>query len=129
MQRGTNRWRRSAAAAVLIAAMAGGVAACGSGDDGGDDGAAAGGEAAPGAIPALSDKPVELSFLWFEWPPAQALEDFANAEYTKERPERDREGQHGAERRTGTTRSSRSSPRARPTSTSRSSTRSTSARR
>jgi multiple sugar transport system substrate-binding protein len=86
MQRGTNRLRRTAAAAVLIAAMAGAVAACGSDDDGGDDAAAAGGEAAPGAIPALSDKPVELSFLWFEWPPAQALEDFANEHYTKERP-------------------------------------------
>ena len=86
MQRGTNRLRRTAAAAVLIAAMAGAVAACGSDDDGGDDATAAGGEAAPGAIPALSDKPVELSFLWFEWPPAQALEDFANEHYTKERP-------------------------------------------
>jgi multiple sugar transport system substrate-binding protein len=86
MQRGTNRLRRTAAAAVLIAAMAGAVAACGSDDDGGDDAAAAGGEAAPGAIPALSDEPVELSFLWFEWPPAQALEDFANEHYTKERP-------------------------------------------
>jgi multiple sugar transport system substrate-binding protein len=86
MQRGTNRLRRTAAAAVLIAAMAGAVAACGSDDGGGDDAAAAGGEAAPGAIPALSDEPVELSFLWFEWPPAQALEDFANEHYTKERP-------------------------------------------
>ena len=27
-----------------------------------------------------------LKFIWFEWPPAQALEDFANAEYTKDRP-------------------------------------------
>ena len=29
---------------------------------------------------------MNLKFIWFEWPPAQALEDFANAEYTKERP-------------------------------------------
>ena len=40
----------------------------------------------PARCPQLSDKPVELSFLWFEWPPAQALEDFANEHYTKERP-------------------------------------------
>src|SRR6185312_8533518 len=30
--------------------------------------------------------PLTLSFIWFDWPPAHALEDFANAEYTKERP-------------------------------------------
>src|SRR5215213_5879910 len=84
---GTSRWRRVAATAVTLAAMAGAVAACGSDDDDGtDDAAAAGGEAAPGAVPKLSDKPIELSFLWFEWPPAQALEDFANEHYVKERP-------------------------------------------
>ena len=84
---GTSRWRRMAATAVTLAAMAGAVAACGSDDDeGGGDAAAAGGEAAPGAVPKLSDKPIELTFLWFEWPPAQALEDFANEHYTKERP-------------------------------------------
>ena len=41
---------------------------------------------APATIPELTDDPLTLSFIWFEWPPAQALEDFANAEYTKERP-------------------------------------------
>ena len=86
MQRGTSGWRRKVAAATTVVAMAAAVAACG-GDDGADDSAASGGgETAPGAVPKLSTKPVELSFLWFEWPPAQALEDFANAEYTKERP-------------------------------------------
>ena len=85
MHRGTTGWRRKAAAAATIAALAATVAACG-GDDGTDDATAAGGEAAPGAGPKLSDKPVELSFLWFEWPPAQALEDLANEHYTKERP-------------------------------------------
>ena len=85
MHRGTPGWRRKAAAAATIAALAATVAACG-GDDGTDDATAAGGEAAPGAVPTLSDKPIELSFLWFEWPPAQALEDFANEHYTKERP-------------------------------------------
>ena len=86
MQRGTSGWRRKVAAATTVMAMAAAVAACG-GDDGADDSAASGGgETAPGAVPKLSTKPVELSFLWFEWPPAQALEDFANAEYTKERP-------------------------------------------
>ena len=86
MQRGTSGWRRKVAAATTVMAMAAAVAACG-GDDGADDSAASGGgETAPGAVPKLSTKPVELSFLWFEWPPAQALEDFANAEYTKQRP-------------------------------------------
>ena len=71
-------------AAVATALLLGGaVAACGGSDDG--DGAAKG-SAAPGAIPKLSDEPVTLTFLWFEWPPAQALEDFANSEYKKLRP-------------------------------------------
>jgi multiple sugar transport system substrate-binding protein len=69
------------ATAALLAATA--LAACGS--DGGDD-AEAGGAVAPATIPELTDEPLTLSFVWFEWPPAQALEDFANAEYTKERP-------------------------------------------
>jgi len=86
MHPGTKRWRRKAATAATLAALAAAVAACGSDDDSGGDAAAGGGEAAPGAVPALSDKPIELSFLWFEWPPAQALEDFANEHYTKERP-------------------------------------------
>ena len=46
----------------------------------------AGGDKAPATIPELTKDPVNLRFIWFEWPPAQALEDFANAEYTKERP-------------------------------------------
>ena len=63
---------------VLAATMV----ACGGGEENGSggDGAAA------GTIPALSKEPLTLSFLWFEWPPAQALEDFANKEYKKERP-------------------------------------------
>ena len=85
MHRGTIGWRRKAAAAATVAALAAAVAACG-GDEGSDDAGATGGEAAPGAVPKLSDKPIELSFLWFEWPPAQALEDFANEHYAKERP-------------------------------------------
>ena len=85
MHRGTTGWRRKAAAAATVAALAAAVAACG-GDEGSNDAGAAGGEAAPGAVPKLSDKPIELSFLWFEWPPAQALEDFANEHYAKERP-------------------------------------------
>jgi multiple sugar transport system substrate-binding protein len=64
--------------AVVVASAT--LAACGGGSD------AAGGAEAPGTIPTLSTEPTTLSFLWFEWPPAQALEDFANAEYTKERP-------------------------------------------
>ncbi|MBL0747081.1 extracellular solute-binding protein [Nocardioides baculatus] len=77
---------RLATAALLVATT---FAACGGGgDDGDDDGGtpAAGGPKAPATVPELSDDPTTLSFVWFEWPPAQALEDFANAEYTKERP-------------------------------------------
>ena len=55
-------------------------------DDGDGDGAKAGGPNAPATVPELTDDPLTLSFVWFEWPPAQALEDFANAEYAKERP-------------------------------------------
>ena len=70
-----------AAAAVVLG---GTVAACGGSDNNGA--AKGGGPAAPGTIPKLSDKPVNLTFLWFEWPPAHALEDFANSEYKKLRP-------------------------------------------
>jgi multiple sugar transport system substrate-binding protein len=73
---------RLAAAAILTATA---LAACGSDDsDGGGDDAS--GPTAPATIPALTDDPLTLKFIWFEWPPAQALEDFANAEYTKDRP-------------------------------------------
>ncbi len=76
-----------ATAALLVATT---LAACGGGGDddggGGDGTSEAGGPQAPATIPELSDDPLTLSFVWFEWPPAQALEDFANAEYTKERP-------------------------------------------
>ena len=75
---------RLATAAILVATA---LAACGGGDgdDDGGGGEASGGKA-PATIPELSEDPLTLSFIWFEWPPAQALEDFANAEYTKERP-------------------------------------------
>src|SRR5215207_528527 len=73
---------RPPCAAAVAAALAAGMVACGGDDDEGGDSAAS----APGAIPALSKEPVTLTFLWFEWPPAQALEDFANEHYTKERP-------------------------------------------
>jgi multiple sugar transport system substrate-binding protein len=68
--------------AAVLTALA--LAACGGGS--GDDAAKAGGAKAPATIPELGNDPIDLSFIWFEWPPAQALEDFANAEYTKERP-------------------------------------------
>ena len=67
------------AAAVATATVLG---ACG----GGGGTAEAGGATAPATVPELTDEPLTLSFIWFEWPPAQALEDFANAEYTTERP-------------------------------------------
>jgi multiple sugar transport system substrate-binding protein len=68
---------RVAVATLMIAAA---VAACGGGSE------EEGGGKASATIPELTDEPLTLSFIWFEWPPAQALEDFANAEYTKERP-------------------------------------------
>lgn len=74
--------RRQARVAALTMLVATALAACG----GGEGEAAAGGNKAPATIPELSKDPLTLSFIWFEWPPAQALEDFANAEYTKERP-------------------------------------------
>ena len=78
------RQARLATAAILMATA---LAACGGGDgDGGGGAEAASGAKAPATIPELTDDPLTLSFIWFEWPPAQALEDFANAEYTKERP-------------------------------------------
>ena len=68
-----------ATAALLLATT---VAACGDQDDD----AKAGAPKAPATIPTLTNDPLTLSFIWFEWPPAKALEDFANAEYKKLRP-------------------------------------------
>ena len=48
-------------------------------------GGGGGGTAAKDATAKLSDKPMELTFLWFEWPPAAALEELGK-EYTKTRP-------------------------------------------
>jgi len=71
---------RVVVAAAAVAAAAFLIAACGG--DGGDD--AAGGTKAP-ISGKLSDKPMTLTFLWFEWPPAHALEELGK-EYTKTRP-------------------------------------------
>jgi multiple sugar transport system substrate-binding protein len=61
-------------------AAAGVVAACGGGGGGG--GAS---KAATDATSKLSNKPTTLTFLWFDWPPAHALEALGK-EYTKTRP-------------------------------------------
>jgi multiple sugar transport system substrate-binding protein len=76
--------RRPLYAAAVATIAAATLVACGGSDDPESPGSDS--DAAAGAIPTLSTDPTTLSFLWFEWPPAQALEDFANAEYTKERP-------------------------------------------
>src|SRR5687768_1875928 len=70
------------AVSATLTAMAAAVtlAACG-----GDDGGGGSASKAPAKAAALSDKPMELTFLWFEWPPAQALEELGK-EYTKTRP-------------------------------------------
>ena len=75
------RQAKLATAAVLVAGL---LAACGGGGSG--EAEASGDNVAPATIPELRDDELTLSFVWFEWPPAQALADFANAEYTKERP-------------------------------------------
>jgi multiple sugar transport system substrate-binding protein len=77
------RTRAQRVASVLaVAAVTVGLAACG----GSDNEAAGGGtNAAADFESKLSKKPVELSFIWFEWPPAQALEELGK-EYSKTRP-------------------------------------------
>src|SRR5688500_10945240 len=67
-------------AALIAAAAVLTLAACGGGDDEGG-----GTKAAADATAKLSNDPMTLTFLWFEWPPAQALEELGK-EYTKERP-------------------------------------------
>jgi multiple sugar transport system substrate-binding protein len=71
--------RLTVSATLCAVAAALTVAACGgSGDSGGDN-------AAPAKGAALSTKPMTLTFLWFDWPPAHALEELGK-EYTKTRP-------------------------------------------
>jgi multiple sugar transport system substrate-binding protein len=76
---------RLAVSAVLAAlALSLGVVACG-GDDDDASGGGGGGQAATDATSKLSSDPMTLTFLWFEWPPAHALEELGK-EYTKTRP-------------------------------------------
>src|SRR5690349_9254895 len=60
---------------ATIAALT--VAACGGGGSNAAKAPATGGK--------LTNKPITLTFLWFEWPPAHALEALGK-EYTKTRP-------------------------------------------
>jgi multiple sugar transport system substrate-binding protein len=75
-----NRPIRAFAGAAMTAAVLG-LAACG----GGGEDSGGGATAATDFESKLSKKPVTLSFLWFEWPPAQALEALGK-EYSKTRP-------------------------------------------
>src|SRR5690242_16345825 len=77
---GAMKGRLTVSASLCAVAAALFVAACG-----GDDGKSGSTDAAPKQQAALSDKPMTLTFLWFEWPPAQALEELGK-EYTKTRP-------------------------------------------
>src|ERR1700754_5036733 len=77
---GVMKGRLQVSAAIVAAAAALTVAACGGSDRGGGPT-----KAAADATSKLSDKPMTLTFLWFEWPPAQALEELGK-EYTKTRP-------------------------------------------
>jgi len=74
------RLQVSAAAAVAAAAFT--VAACGGSDGGSGGGGATKADVSGGQ---LSSKPMTLTFLWFDWPPAKALEELGK-EYTKTRP-------------------------------------------
>jgi multiple sugar transport system substrate-binding protein len=73
--------RLTVSATLCAVAAALTVAACGS--DSGSGGG--GGDSAAPEKAALSNKPMTLTFLWFEWPPAHALEELGK-EYTKTRP-------------------------------------------
>lgn len=73
--------RLAVSASLTAMAAAVTLAACG-GDDSNGGGSAS---KAPAKASTLSDKPMELTFLWFEWPPAAALEELGK-EYTKTRP-------------------------------------------
>src|SRR4051812_6965761 len=64
-----------------VGACAALVAACGGGGSS-DSGTK---KAATNATSQLSTKPMTLTFLWFDWPPAHALEELGK-EYTKTRP-------------------------------------------
>jgi multiple sugar transport system substrate-binding protein len=74
--------RLQVSAAAVVAAAAFTVAACGGSDSDSGGGAT---KAAVDATSKLSDKPMDLTFLWFDWPPAKALEELGK-EYTKTRP-------------------------------------------
>src|SRR5689334_21496143 len=73
--------RLQVSAAVAVAAAAFTVAACG----GSDSASKGGGPKADESGGTLSSKPLTLTFLWFDWPPAKALEELGK-EYTKTRP-------------------------------------------
>ena len=75
--------RLQVSAAIVAAAAAFTVAACGGSDS--SDGVAEPRRPPPTPRRKLSDKPMTLTFLWFEWPPAAALEELGK-EYTKTRP-------------------------------------------
>ncbi len=103
----TSTWRQWGAGLLAVLVV---LAGCSSGDGSTeeaattsdaaatDDGAtpADDGSDTPDATEATSDSgeetpvaagdPVELSVVWFEWAPAQLLEDFANQEYSKVNP-------------------------------------------
>src|SRR3954471_22427175 len=78
---GVMKGRLQVSAAAAVAAAAFTVAACGGSDSGGGGAT----KAAADATSKLSDKPMTLTFLWFDWPPAKALEELGK-EYTKTRP-------------------------------------------
>jgi len=75
--------RLAVSASLTAVAAALTIAGCGSSGD--DNASTKGNSSAPAKAPALSTKPMTLTFLWFDWPPAHALEELGK-EYTKLRP-------------------------------------------
>src|SRR3954454_22357041 len=78
---GAMKGRLTVSAALVAVAAALTIAACGSDSGGGGGNSKAGTD----GTSKLSNKPMTLTFLWFEWPPAHALEELGK-EYTKTRP-------------------------------------------
>ena len=70
--------KRGMAAGLSLSAISTILAACG----GGGGGAVV----APETTPTLSSEPVTLRLIWLDWPPARLLEEFANENYKKLRP-------------------------------------------
>ena len=87
-------WRRRPSLMATV------LAACGGGGDGDDERQRrrGGGPKAPATIPELTDDPLTLSFIWFEWPPGAGPGGLRQRGVHQGAAERDHRGQHRPER-------------------------------